>query len=140
MTTEISIGDINELGAVSDAGIHVNETEEIQAERRSETTKKHADEKQRVIVSLVVWRDVVDIEKLKKIKNLALEPSYLDLKKRPISTKTQVRNRNKAKQLQIKIIFHRSPMTNKNRENTQSRILQRKSAFRPNHHRREKRE
>ena len=77
MTTEVSVGDINEFRAVRDSGIHVNETEEVQAERRSQTTKKHADEKQRVIVRLVVWRDVVNVEKLKKLKNCHLTVSTL---------------------------------------------------------------
>ena len=77
MTTEISVGDINEFGAVRDARIHVNETEEVQAEWRSQTTKKHADEKQRVIVRLVVWRDVVNIKKLEKLKNCHLTVSTL---------------------------------------------------------------
>ena len=72
MSTEVSVSDVNELCAVRDPGIHVNETQEVQAQRRSETTKKHADKKQRVIVCVMIWRDVVNIKKLEKLENLHL--------------------------------------------------------------------
>ena len=45
--------------------VHVNQTKKIQTQWRRQTTQKHADKEQGVIVGLIIWSDEVDIEQLK---------------------------------------------------------------------------
>ena len=46
--------------------VHMNQSKEIETQRRCQATQEHSNKKQRVIVRLVVWRNEIDVEKLKK--------------------------------------------------------------------------
>lgn len=47
--------------------VHVDQPEKVEAQWRRQATQEHANEEQRVVIRLVIWRNEVDVEELFKI-------------------------------------------------------------------------
>ena len=67
MSHKSGVGNFCTFVVSRDVRIHVDQTQKVETKWRRETTEKHSNEEQRIVVRLVVWRNEVNVEQLENV-------------------------------------------------------------------------
>ena len=116
--------------------VHVNEPEKIETQWRRQSTQKHANKEERIVIGLVIWRNEVNVEELIQCYNLTMVNTNpdLNLEEGRVGAVAQVANDKNAKYLQIGIIVFVTCILDNQRKNRQRAFLHPKRTLAPHDH------